>query len=437
MKHILITLCVMIGFVAPASAEIKIQEFSTQSGQPVWLVEEHAIPFVALEIEIRGGTSLDRAGKRGSIHLMTGLLEEGAGDLDAQSFAAARDGMAASYSFNVGRDSLTISARFLSENRDEAVALLKTALTDPRFDEEAVERVHRQVSSGIKSDDKDPQNIAKFTLDQQAFGEHPYATRGKGTVDSIAELTIADIRTAFADAVVKDRALIGIAGDLTKEQAIAMLDDLLGDLPVSSRPIPEAAPFDLSGGTTVVEFPSPQSVALFGHSGIKREDPDFFAAFVMNQVLGGGGFNSRLTEEVREKRGLTYGISSFLVQYELADYYLGIVRSANDTVGQAIDVVRAEWERMASAGVTEAELVAAKQYMTGAYPLRFDGNAQIAGILVGMQSMGLPVEYINSRNDRINAVTQQQISDVAKRLLREGDLRVVIVGQPEGVISSN
>jgi zinc protease len=183
----------------------------------------------------------------------------------------------------------------------------------------------------------------------------------------------------------------------------------------------------------VVDFDTPQSVALFGHAGIERDHPDYFPAYVMNHILGSGGFESRLMHEVREKRGLTYGIYSYLLPKDHAAVYLGSVASANAVMAETIAVVRAEWQKMASEGVTEEELEAAKKYLTGAYPLRFDGNSQIANIMVGMQMQGLPIDYINTRNDKVNAVTLEDIRRVASELLQPDQLHFVVVGKPVGL----
>jgi zinc protease len=226
---------------------------------------------------------------------------------------------------------------------------------------------------------------------------------------------------------------VGAVGDITADELGTMLDELLGDLPAKGPALPADADFALMGGTTVIHYQTPQSVALFGHEGIERDDPDYFAAYILNEALGAGGFESRLMQEVREKRGLTYGVSTFLVSKFHADLVLGQVASANATVAQAIDVIKAEWARMAQDGMTQEELDRVKTYLTGAYPLRFDGNADIAGILVGMQMIGLPPEYVVNRNDMLNAVTLDDVNRVARELLRPENLHFVVVGEPEGL----
>ena len=423
-------------FGATAQAAIEIQQVESPGGIKAWLVEEHSIPFTALEIRVRGGAALDAPGKRGAINLMTALIEEGAGDMTAQEFQAAREALAASYSFRAYDDTMSVSAQFLTENRDEAVALLRLALVSPRFDQDAIDRVRAQVLSGIASDAKDPATIASSVFDAAAFGDHPYGTSPDGTVDSVTALTREDIVAAHAAALTRDRVYVGVVGDITADELGALLDTLLGDLPAEGPPLPDTAAYGLAGGVTVVPFDTPQSVALFGHEGIDRDDPDYFAAYILNEVLGAGGFESRLMQEVREKRGLTYGISTFLVPKFHASLVVGQVASANATIAEAIDVTRAEWARMASEGMTQDELDTVKTFITGEYPLRFDGNAEIASILVGMQMIDLPPDYVINRNDYIEAVTLDDVNRVARELLRPDDLHFVVVGQPEGLEST-
>lgn len=432
MKRLVLTLALLLAPLT-ARAEIDIQEVTSPGGLEAWLVEEPAIPFVALEIVIDGGATLDEPGKRGATNLMMGLLEEGAGEMSAREFQTAREGLAASFGFDARDDSVVITARFLTENRDEAVALLREALTEPRFDQDALDRVRRQVLSGIRSDATDPNSIAGRTFDRAAFGDHPYGAPLNGTAESVTELTREDIMTAHRNALVRSRVHVGAAGDITPEALGPLLDELLGDLPDKGPARPGPAGFALDGGTTVEDFETPQSVAMFGHEGLARDDEDFFAAYILNEILGGRGVQSRLMEEVREKRGLTYGVSTYLVPKDHAALYLGNVASANDRIAEAIGVIRDEWARMAEEGVSAEALAEAKTYLTGAYPLRFDGNAEIAGILAGMQATDLPPDYVENRNSYIEAVTLDEINRVAGELLNPEALHFVVVGQPEGL----
>jgi len=329
-----------------------------------------------------------------------------------------------------------VSARFLTENRDEAIALLRDTLHAPRFDVDAIERVRAQVISGLQSDAKDPDDIASATFSRVTWGAHPYGSEGKGTVESVAALTREDILTAHRDVFARDRLYVSAVGDITAAELSILLDDLLGDLPAEGKPVPGKAEVLLNGGKTIVEFETPQSVAVFGHAGIERDHPDFFPAFIMNHILGAGGFESRLMTEVREKRGLTYGIYSYLAPKDLGAIYVGRVSSSNDRMAETVEVVKEEWRRMAESGVSAEELAAAKTFLTGAYPLRFDGNARIAGIMVSMQMQDLPIDYIATRNDQVNAVTLEDLNRVASELLDPDGLHFVIVGQPDGIETS-
>ncbi|SFS20243.1 M16 family metallopeptidase [Yoonia litorea] len=434
LRFVLIICFLLVG--TTARAEIDIKQVTSPGGIDAWVVEENAIPFVAMEIRFRGGAALDLPGKRGATNLMMALLEEGAADLTAQEFQAERERLAASFSFRAFDDTLSISARFLTENKEEALELLRKAIIEPTFDQDAIDRVRAQILSGIASDEKDPNRIASAAFNAAAFEDHPYGSSLDGTVESVNALTRDDLVIAHQNALTRDRLYVSVVGDTTSETIGAILDALLGELPAVGVPDPSYVPFGLSGGITVIDFETPQSVALFGHRGIKRDDDDFFAAFIINQVLGAGGFESRLMTEVREKRGLTYGISTFLVPKFHSEMVIGSVASSNETIAEAIDVIRAEWSRMAETGMTADELETAKKYLTGEYPLRFDGNAEIAKIMVGMQMVGLPPDYVVNRNDYVEAVTLDDIKRVAAELLHPDELHFVVVGQPVGLEST-
>ena len=442
MRHILAPALLLLTAL-PLRAEVPIQEVTSPGGLTAWLVEEHSIPFTALEIRFAGGASLDEPGKRGATYLMTGLLEEGSGtgeaEMDSREFGRAVEGLAAQFSYDAHSDGLAVSARFLSENRDEAVALLRQSLVEPTFPEDAVERVKSQVLSIIRNDAKDPQKIASTNFAAQTYGNHPYATSIEGTEASVAPLTREDMIDAWRNVMVKDNNRVSIAavGDITPEELGVLLDDLLGELPERGGPLPGQANLTLTPGVSITLFDTPQAQVIWGQEGLGMDDPDFFPAYILNQIIGGSGFDSRLMTEVRENRGLTYGIYSWLADRDYANVWMGSVASDNRRVSETIEVIRDEWARVAEEGVTAEELEQAKKYMTGAYPLRFDGNGTIARILVGMQHDGFPIDYPAGRNDRINAVTLEEINRVARERLHPDRLRFVVVGQPDGLDEVN
>ncbi len=426
---------ILVTFIASiVQAMPDIKTFTTPAGTPAWLVEDHNIPFVALELRFIGGTAIEPMEKRGVTQFMMGLLEEGSGDMEAQAFSIAKDDLAASFSYGSYADVLTVSAKFLTENQDHAIELLRQSLVDPRFDADAIERVRAQIESGIKSQAKDPSDIASAAFNAEAYPNHPYGTDDLGTSETIASVTAADIRQAHATGLTRNRVLVAAVGDITAAELGILIDRLLQDLPVADDiEMPTYVADALSAGVKVIDFPTPQSTILFGHAGIPRKDDDFFAAYLLNHILGGSGFENRLMSEVREERGLTYGIGSFLASRQYGDLLMGQVATANNTVVETIDVITEEWRKIADQGVTQAELDAAKKYLTGAYPLRFDGNGPIANILAGMQFQGLSPDYIQTRNDRVSAVAMEDIQRVAQRLFQPEKLRFIVVGQPEGL----
>ena len=417
---------------APAATDI--QEITTPGGITAWLVEDHSIPFAALEIRFRGGSSIESEDKVGATYLMTGLLNEGAGDLDAIAFLERQEELAAVNRFRAYTQAVSVSAQFLTENRDESIELLRSALTEPRFDEEPFERVRRQVLSIIADLEKDPEEIAALEMRRLQFGDHPYARPLEGTAESVSALTIEDMREIHAASLTRDGAIVAAAGDITPEELALAVDRLLGDLPKEAPEMPGRPEYLLRGGTTHVDFPSPQSVARFSHEGMLRDDPDFLTAYVLNEIFGGRGYAARLNDEVRIKRGLTYGVGTFLAAYSNSGQIIGQLSSANERVAEAVEVVSQEWRRLAEDGVTAQELADAKTYLTGAYPLRFDGNGSIARILAGMQFDHQPASYVKNRNDMVNAFTLEEVNAVARRLMKPDELHFVVVGEPEGLI---
>ncbi len=418
---------------APIRAATDIVEVTSEGGITAWLVEDHAIPIIAISVEFEGGALLDPDGLEGVTRMMMGLLEEGAGDLDAVGFAEAREALAAGIHFQSGRQTVSLSLNMLQETLDETVDLVVLALTEPRFDAAAIARIRAQMLAGAEAALQDPGAIAGRAFRDAVYGDHPLSRDEDGTPDSIAAITRDDLLAAHRAALVRSRVKVGVVGAISAEELAPVLDRLFAGLPETGPELPGEAVLNDAGGTQVIDFPSPQSTAVFGHKGVPRDDPDFFAALVMNHILGGGGFSSRLTDEIREKRGLTYGIGTYLASGPRASLMMGSVNSANGTIAEALDLVRAEWQRMAEDGVTETELVAARKYLTGAYPLQFDGNRRIAGALVGLQAEGLPIDYPQTRNTYVEAVTVEDVARAARRFLDPEALRFVVVGQPEGL----
>jgi zinc protease len=420
----------------PARAEIDIVPVTSPGGIEAWLYEARSIPILTIAASFLGGATLDPEGQEGATLLMAALLDEGAGALDSTAFATAREELASAIVFSPGLEQVTLSATMLSENRDATVELVRLAMTEPRFDPEPIERLRAQALASIRMGESNPGTLASEAFYAEAFPDHPYGRPVGGTLESVAALRVEDLRAAWTAALARDRLRVAVVGDITPEALAPLLDRLFGGLPAAGAALPTGIAPQLSGTTTVIDLDVPQSQVVFGNVGLLRDDPDYLPAVVMDYVLGGGAFSSRLTGEMREKRGLTYGVYTYLAPARLAGLYIGGFSSSNARVAEALDVLRAEWRRMAADGVTEAELLSAKRYLTGEYALRFQGNGNIAAQLLALQVFGLGLDYVNARNDLIEAVTAADVARVARRLLRTEALTTVIVGRPEGVTAS-
>ncbi len=422
--------------VLPATAQdsgSRIKEVTSPGGITTWLVEEHAIPIVTMTIEFDGGARHDEPGKEGAVNLTAALIEEGAGDMDNQQFSAALEDLSSSIGFSAGRDGFTVSVSSLSENIAPTLDILRIALTEPTFAPDAIERVREQVLSGLRSSANDAQAQAGKRWFAEFFADASYATPVSGSIETVEALTRDDLVTAFDKMVGRAQMKIGVVGDIDADTLATLLDETFSTLPEGAEVEATPVPVREEGGLVVIEMDVPQSAVVLGHRGILRNDDDFIPAYVMNYVLGGGGLTSRLTDEVREKNGLAYSVYSYLNPLDQAGLYMGGVATANERVAKSLELIQQEWARMANGGLTEAELEGAKKYLTGAFALRFDSNAKVARFLVGAQSANLPIDYIDTRNGLVEAVTLDDVARVAKRLLKPEDLFVVVVGKPEGL----
>ncbi len=429
----LVAIAVLVSSVAPGYA-VKVERVVSPGGIEAWLVRDHGIPITAIEFSFRGGAAFDPEDKTGLSSMVSSLLDEGAGDLDSQAFQGRLESLSVRMSFSAGQETLRGSFKTLNRNRDEAVSLLRMALNEPRFDTEAIERMRRQITAGLKRKSTDPNIVASRVWRRAVFGGHPYGRPVDGTLETIAKISAQDLRGLVAKRFARDNLIVGVVGDISPADLAPMLDRIFGGLPATTqRSAPSDAETAAGGETFVVEMDIPQSVVVFGQQGIKRDSPDYYAAYVMNYILGGGGFSSRLYTEVREKRGLAYSVYSYLNPMRRAAIISGGVSTRNDQVAQSIDVIREEWDRMRKIGPTVEEVVDAKTFLNGSFPLRLSSTGSIARMLIAMQYHDLGINYIDRRDDLISAVTLADVQRVARRLLDPKQLTVVVVGKPDNV----
>ena len=433
MRRILIAaLCVV--FAWPVLAATKIEKVRSPGGIEAWLVHEPMLPIVAMEAAWRGGGALEPQGREGLARMTMALLDEGAGDDDDLAFKRRMEDKAIELGFSSGLDTLRGTLRTLSEHREEAFRLFGLALTRPRFDAQPVARIRAQLQAAVVRAEQDPNAIASRIFYRTVFPAHPYGVAREGTRDSLNAITVTDMRDFARRRLGRDNLMIGVVGAITAAELAPLLDMAFGALPEKAAPatLAEAVP-QPGGGPVVIRRDQPQSVVMFGGPGLKREDPDWYTAQVLNYVIGGGSFSSRLMNEVREKRGLAYSVYTYLAPYDRAGLHMGGVGTRNDAVAESLRLIRAEFTRIRAEGVTPAELEAAKQYLTGSFPLQLTSNGRIAGFLVGMQISGLGTDYIERYPDYINKVTGDDIKRVAQRLLDPATMTVIVVGQPEGL----
>jgi zinc protease len=424
----------LLVLAAPPARAVTIERVVSRGGIEAWLVRSPA-PMIALDFAILGGTDQDPADKPGVAQMAASLLDEGAGPYDAMAFHDRLERRAIEISFRAGRDYLRGTLRTLKENSDEAFDYLRLALTEPRFDTEAVERIRAQIMSQLRRESVSPNDLASRNWWATAFPGHPYGQPVDGTLESLPRITIADLRSYTQHTLARDHLKLAIVGNVDAQAAGDLIDRAFGKLPEKSELTPVAAAVARGlGRTIVIQLDVPQAAVNFGGPGIGRNDPDFMAAYIVNHILGGGSFSSRLYREVREKRGLAYGISNSLVWLKSSALMLGSTATRADATGKTIQIIEQEIRRLAEDGPTQEELVKAKTYLKGSFVLGLDTSSRIAGQLVQMQIDNLGIDYIDRRSGLIDAVTLADTKRVAKRLL-DGGLLVTVAGRPEGVTS--
>jgi zinc protease len=425
----------VLGFAAGPAAATSIERVISPGGIEAWLVRQTSVPVVALDFAILGGANEDPADKAGLAHMVASLIDEGAGDLTADAYHQRLEDNAIELSFSANRDYFRGSLRTLSANRDLAFDMLRLALTAPRFDDEAVERIRTQILTDRRRATTSPNEIASDLWWRTAFAGHPYSRMVHGTLESIPRIGAADLKAYTRRVFARSTLKIAVVGDIDAATTGALIDKAFGALPEKPElaPVP-AATLQGLGRRVVVDLDVPQAVVMFGGEGVARNDPDFFAAYLVNHILGGGAMSSRLYREVREKRGLAYGIYTGLSSLGHAALITGSTATRADRTADTLDIITQEMRRLAETGPTEEELAKTKSFLKGSYGLYFDTSSKIAAQLVQIQLDNLGIDYINKRNDLIDAVTPADAQRVAKHLL-DGKMLVTVVGRPQGVTS--
>ncbi|MBI4031764.1 MAG: insulinase family protein [Proteobacteria bacterium] len=440
MKKFFFAFLASLIFVAgcKASAEdrfLDIQEVRSASGITAWLVEDHSLPIISIKFAFAGaGAAQDDPGKQGLAQLASNTLDEGAGDMDSQAFQKALADNSISLRYGAGRDDFTGSLKTLSRRKGLAFNLLRLSLTKPRFDTDAVERMRAANMTRVRNSLSDPEWIAARIQNDIAFAGHPYAMNSGGTLTTLRNITSNDLKSFAAARLTRDRLLIAASGDITKAELSKALDKIFGALPAQGA-LPPVKDLTVQGGREIALFRKdiPQTIISIIQPGIGRGHPDYHAFQIMNHLYGGSGFGSRLMEEVREKRGLTYGIYSSLY---LLDHLKALTISTsteNGSAGEVLSLITAEMKKIQDTPVSDKELSDAKSYLIGSMPLALDSTDDIASIILGLRLDGLPADYLDHVGAKISAVTPADIQKAARQYLEPDALTTVVVGQPENI----
>lgn len=417
---------------ARAEFSVPVERVVSPGGIEAWLVSDSTVPMIVLRAYWRGGSATEAEAQTGLTSITVDMLTEGAGDYDSAAFKRRLEELNMSLGFSAGADGLGMTVTTLSENRDAAFAMAALALSAPRFDAAPLERIRRQMLVGIRQRETNPSYLAWLAADQAFYPGHPYARRVSR--ESVEGVTRADLIARAQTLFARDRMQVTIVGDIDAATAARLLDETFASVPATGPlTLPADAVLNTPPALIVRDLPQPQSLILFMGPGIQDEDPDWIALAVANYILGGGGFSSRLMAEVRERRGLVYGIGTGPNVREHAALLRGSAQTANANVGQAIEVIRAEMGRLAQEGATEAEVRDAITYLTGSFPLDLDSNVKMANVVHAYQTSGRDIDHINRRNALIRAVTVADVNRVARRLFSPENFTFIVVGRPEGI----
>ena len=420
-----------------SASPAQVRSVVSPGGVEAWHVESHVVPLVALAFTFEGGAAQDPLGKPGVAQMLSRLLDEGAGPYGSDAFQERLAARAIELTFNAGPDAIGGSLKTLVAHAEEAFELLRLALTEPRFDDDAIERVRAQTAAGLRCQQNDPGVMATKRFFSEAFPGHPYGQPASGTIESVAEITREDLVALHQAVLARGKVKIAAVGAISADGLAGYVDRAFGLLPdqPNLRPV---APVTVSGlgSRTVVDLDVPQSVIRFGMGGVSWHDPDFIAAYVLNHILGGGAFTSRLFQEVREKRGLAYSVGTSLVSYRATAMTWGYTATKNERAAECLSVIEAEMTRLGTDGPSDEELQKAKDYLTGSYALGFDSSTKIAHQLAQIAFEGLGIDYIARRNRLVAAVTQDDVRRAARRTLNDGRLLVVVAGRPAEIENS-
>ena len=422
-------------FLAPllAYAGLPVQHWQLANGAQVYFVENHDLPMLDVSVDFPAGSAYDPAGKYGLASLTHRLLDQGAGGLSDNEIASGFADVGAQLSgrFDTDRSGITLRTLSAAEDQTPALALLTKVLLQPAFAPNIVDREKTRVMSALKEAEGAPADIAEHAFEKAVFGTHPYAHRENGNISMVSTLTSPDLQDFYRSHYSAQGAVIALIGDVTRARADAIAQQLTADLPpanlAASTDIPPVSPLT-APVLVAIPFPAQQSQILMGQPGVARGAPDYFALYVGNYVLGGGGFDSRLINDVRQKRGLTYSVYSyFMPMKQPGPFQIGL-KTRTEVTEEALQVVRQTLADFMAQGVTPAELTQAKANIIGGFPLRIDSNQKILEYLAMIGFYHLPADYLDQFPQRVNDVTVEQIKRAFANTVYPDRMATIVVG---------
>ena len=433
MKIVTVFFSLLIISCVPVQAEerfLDIQEVTSKNGIKAWLVEDKSLPIITIKFSFKGAGAIhDGKDKQGLSRLLSNTMDEGAGDIKSHEFQKILSDNSITLSFGAGRDNFGGQLKALSKNKEIAFKLLKLSLTDPRFDKSPVERMRQANLSRIRASMGNPDWIAARIFNDKAFENHPYALNSGGTLSTLKNITASDLRSHVKNYLTQDRLHIGVMGDISANELSNVLNQIFGGLPKQGvADNTNKLSLQNTGKTFTYNHDIPQTIISSALPSITPQDHDYYALQVMNYIFGAGGFGSRLMEEAREKRGLTYGIYSGTSNQDYINLFTIGTSTKNESVPEMMQIIEDEMTRISTKKVSDSELEDSKSYLTGSLPLSLSSSSKIANILLSLQLKDRPIDYLDTYNEKINAVSAQDVQKIAQRLLNKDNMMSVMVG---------
>jgi zinc protease len=415
-----------------AAALLPIQSWTLPNGARVLFVENRALPMLDVSIDFPAGFSRDVPATSGLASMTLGMMRLGAGGMTESVIAARLADVGAQMGTRFDADRAGYSLRTLSSEaeKSQALSLFASVVQAPAFPDDVLAREKSRLSAGLKEASSKPESLAERAFYSAIYGGHPYGLRGSGEIETVARLRTEDLRGYYNEWYRADWAIVAIMGDVTRDEADRIARAITDKLPRAAgkaKPLPET-PSVTAKTVRNIEHPASQSHILVGQIGMRRDDPDYFPLFVGNYVLGGGGFASRMVEEVRQKRGLAYSAYSYFSPLAEKGVFLIGLQTRKDQAEEALNVVRATVSRYVAEGPSERELSAAKQNLVGGFPLRIDSNKKIHDYLAVIGFYNLPLDYLDQFVQKIEAVTVADVQDAFRRRVDPERMVTVVVG---------